>query len=89
MKIVSVTFRANAAVPGLAYSHVHVEATAQIGKNEKPETVLGHLKVWTLKELAKAQNDRKEITDAISLEGKIAKVETELRSLRAMRQDLR
>lgn len=85
MRITSITFRANGPATGTPFSHVHVEASAVLGSSDRPSESLEKLKEWVHTELLKAQQNRKAIEEAITIDEKIGKIEHELQVLRTMR----
>lgn len=89
MKIVTVTFRANGPAQGTPFSHVHVEATAQVEKNETPGMALIALKEWVHRQLLTAQQNRKATEEAITLEEAIQRKREELFNLERSRATLK
>lgn len=85
-QIKSVSFRANGPAKGMQFSHVHVEATAVVEPGQDPADVLDGLKSWTLAHLVLSQEDRQMITENVTLDAKISRVEHELEDLIRLRQ---
>jgi hypothetical protein len=87
MKITSVSFRANGPTEGKPFSHVHVEATAQVGPSETPSSVMERLRSFVIAELSLSQTERVNIEKRVTLDRSIERKEQELAALLAMRSD--
>lgn len=89
LSITTLSFRANGPAPGTPYSHVHVEATARVDPGQSPDDVMDGLRSYVLAQLVLSQQERKSITEAVTLDAKIAREEHELERLRRMRDEIR
>jgi hypothetical protein len=89
IRITSVSFRANGPTVGKPFSHVHVEATAQVSQSDAPSEVLSALRTFVIAELSISQSERVDIEKQVTLDRSIEQKQRELNNLLAMREGRR
>lgn len=85
VKFSSISFRANGPARGTPFSHVHIEASAEVQTGQHPDDVLQELQSFVFSRLKASQDNRKAFEDRVSLDRSIELKERELEELRRLR----